>query len=106
MTKDLERRLARMAGESPSVEERLDAMLRSGAETDAPSSPKYLPGKKSKSGGSAVSRLPDSKRTERAVPEIKNDFDLRKALTTPAKSGYFEGASFLPDSPQSFARGL
>lgn len=106
MTKDLERRLARMAGESPSVEERLDAMLRSGAETDAPSSPKYLPGKKSKSGGSAVSRLPDSKRTERAVPEIKNNFDLRKALTTPAKSGYFEGASFLPDSPQSFARGL
>ena len=68
----------------------------------------FIPGKKSQTGGQAV-MLPtvkQTKRTETTVPKVKQDFNLLKALTTPAKSGYFEGASFLPSSPQAFARDL
>ena len=90
MTKDLERRLARMAGESPSVEERLDAMLRSGAETDAPSSPKYLPGKKSKSGGSVVSKLPIEKQTDRVknLPKANTGKIRLTMAKTPTETEY------------------
>ena len=108
MTKDLERRLAQMSGKSSSIDGRLDTMRTFGAGKDGASLPVHLPGKKSQSGGAAVSKLPEAKQTSRAkaLPVVSKSKGLLESLTTPAKSGYFEGESFLPSSPQAFAKGL
>lgn len=53
-----------------------------------------------------VSKSIEQKKSKTKSLPTGDSGGILKTLTTPAESGYFEGASFLPSSPQAFASGL
>lgn len=95
---DIERRLNRMAGQGSSVWERLEQMSR--VEEHEEEQVSREPQRRTvKSAPPAA--LPESKGKKLTLPKAK---EITNPLTTPAKSGFFEGVSLLPSSPKQAAR--
>lgn len=90
---DIERRLNKMAGQNASVSDRLEQMRRSG-ESQGQQGRREPVQRTVKSAPPAA--LPESKGKKLTLPKAK---ESANPLTTPAKSGFFEGLSILPSSP-------
>ena len=90
---DIERRLNKMAGQNASVSDRLEQMRRSG-ESQGRQGRREPVQRTVKSAPPAA--LPESKGKKLTLPKAK---ESANPLTTPAKSGFFEGLSILPSSP-------